>query len=142
MFYGSKFHCMQSRVFGLIKLIENSVRCYSHSWVNGTMGSMDQMALTTTFLVELLWTFCNIQCIVPVHVSSNFYRGAMSRCCRRFVSHDFREKPEIWQANTDRNTQFISNFLWPYTNYMIYSELQTVILRIASKDCRIFTEEY
>ncbi len=24
----------------------------------------------------------------------------MSRCCRRFVSHDFGEKPEIWQANT------------------------------------------
>lgn len=113
---------------------------YSHSWVNGTSGSMDQNTLVTAFLAKSLRTFCNIHCIVPMHVSAKVYRGTMSRCCRRLVSCNFWQKLKFdeWvQQDTD---DIVADFLWLHTNYMLYNELQMVILKIAMQDCMVFTK--
>jgi hypothetical protein len=68
---------------------------YSHSWVFGTSGSMDQTTLMTTFLVKSPRTFCNIQYIACIYVSLKFYRVATGRSRRRHVSYVFLAKSEI-----------------------------------------------
>ncbi len=35
------------------------------------------------------------------------------------------------------NALIFANFLWPYTNYVLCSELQIVNSKIAMRDCRV-----
>jgi hypothetical protein len=51
-----------------VRWLEVIQSCYSHSWVNGTSGSMDQMTLTTAISTKLLRNFFNMQYIASVYV--------------------------------------------------------------------------
>ena len=120
--------------------LSTAVAEYSHSWLFGTLGSMDQTALTTAFSVKLLRTFCNIQCIAPVYASLKFYSNAMSKCCERLVSLKFGQKAKFDKGIMIRNALIFTIFSWPYIKYMLYNELQIVILMIVTWDCKIFTK--